>query len=110
MCGVLMMKRYVIVNPKRFFMFLTFVFALLSIILFIFINSTKAHSSIYEVRYKEYFVNPGDNLWNISINNIPKDFDVRKMVYEIRKVNNLETAYIYPGDIIKIPIYEIESN
>lgn len=99
-------KRYVIINPRRFFIFLTFVFMLISIILFIFINSTKAHSSIYEVKYKEYYILEGDNLWDISSRNIPEGYDIRKMIYEIKKLNNMETGYIYPGDIIKIPIYD----
>jgi hypothetical protein len=99
------MKRYVIVNPRRFFTFLTFVFLLISIIIFVFINSTKAHSSIYETRYRDYYVHEGDNLWDISSRNIPEGYDIRKMIYEIKELNNIETGYIYPGDTIKIPIY-----
>lgn len=100
------MKRYVIVNPRRFFIFLTFVFMILSVILFIFINSTKAHSSIYEVKYKEYYILEGDNLWDISSRNIPDGYDIRKMIYEIKELNQMDTSCIYAGDIIKIPVYD----
>ena len=33
-----------------------------------------------------------------------EDYDVRKMVFEIIQFNNMESANIYPGDLIKIPI------
>ena len=37
-------------------------------------------------------------------NNMPKDYDIRKMVFEIKEFNNMKDANIYPGDLIKIPI------
>ena len=99
-------KRYFIVNPRRFFAFLTFIFMLISILIIIFINSSKAHSSIYQTKFKEYHIVNGDNLWNISARNIPEGYDIRKMIYEIKELNQMDTSYIYPGEIIKIPIYD----
>ncbi|MBC8589246.1 cell division suppressor protein YneA [Paratissierella segnis] len=100
------MKKYVIINPRRFFTFLTFVFMFIFIILFVFLNSAKVHSSIYEPKYEEYYVLEGDSLWNISTKYKPEGYDIRKMIYEIKELNNIETGYIYPGESIKVPIYD----
>lgn len=100
------MKRYVVVKPRRFFLFLTFVLLLTSIVLFIFLNSTKAHSSIFKAKYKEHYILDGDNLWNISLKYKPKGYDIRKMIFEIKELNNIDTGYIYPGETIKVPIYD----
>lgn len=96
-------KKYVIVNMSRFYTFITLLFILCAILLFTIIYSPKAHSSIYEPRYKEYHIGEGDSLWDIALNNMPEGYDVRKMIYEIKKANNMETSYIYAGDTIKIP-------
>ncbi|WDC83945.1 LysM peptidoglycan-binding domain-containing protein [Caloramator sp. mosi_1] len=54
--------------------------------------------------YEEIVVNKGDTLWKISIKHTPKDKDVRKTIYEIRKINNLNDCIIYPGQVLKVPI------
>ncbi|NLL82119.1 MAG: LysM peptidoglycan-binding domain-containing protein [Tissierellia bacterium] len=99
-------KRYVVVNSKRFFVFLTIVLVFLAMIISLIFTFSSAHSSIHVPKYKEYYVSHGDNLWNISLEYMPKDYDVRKMIYEIKSLNNLETGEIFHGDILKIPIYD----
>lgn len=68
------------------------------------VNNNDAYSSIHRNIYKEVVVNKGDTLWNIALKNMPSGYDVRKMIHEIRELNNMESANIYPGEIIKIPI------
>ncbi|MEJ8546032.1 cell division suppressor protein YneA [Brevibacillus borstelensis] len=53
----------------------------------------------------EITVQPGDSLWNLAIayKTDPKK-DVRDMVYAIRELNKLESAIIYPGQTILIPV------
>lgn len=96
-------RKYVIVNMSRFYTFITFLFILCAILLFAIFYSPEAHSSIYEPSYKEYHISEGDNLWNIALNNMPEGYDVRKMIYEIKKANSMETSGVYAGDTIKIP-------
>ncbi len=101
-------KRYVIVDSRRFFLFITVVFILTALIFNLIFTYSKAHSSIQSQDFKEYYVHKGDNLWNISLSHMPKDYDVRKMVYDIKKFNEMEDSFIVAGDIIKIPIYNYE--
>lgn len=103
--GDLMLKnKYKIVNRRRFNIFIISVALIIALITVLFINNNKAYSSTYNNLYKEVVVNKGDTLWNIALRNIPDNYDIRKMVYEIREFNNMDNANIYPGDTIKIPI------
>lgn len=97
-------KRYKIVNKKKFIRFISIICLLTLSIVLMFFKKNKAYSLVYENDYIEVEVMEGDTLWDIARMNIPKDYDVRKMVFEIKEFNNMNDAYIYPGDIIKIPI------
>lgn len=97
-------RRYRIVNKKRFNTFLISATIIIAFIISLFINNNKAYSLTYNEPFKEIVINKGDTLWSIALENMPDDYDVRKMVYEIREFNNLDNATIYPGDIIKVPI------
>ena len=48
-------------------------------------------------------VKEGDNLWNIA-QKYSSGKDLRKVVYDIRKFNNMESGEIYPGMVIMIPV------
>lgn len=99
-----MKRKYKIISKVRFYLFLITVLAICCIaIMSIFFNG-KAHSLSYNAEYYEVEVAEGDTLWNIALNYLPKGKDVRKLVYEINELNENKTNYIYPGEIIKVPI------
>lgn len=56
------------------------------------------------VKFKEVQIEYGDTIWHIAKNNMSKDEDIRDYIYQIRKINNLDTANIYPGKVILVPI------
>jgi len=97
-------KKYKIVSKKRFFTTIFTISLLIIIIISLFINDKEAYSSTYIQEYEEVIVKTGDTLWKIAKEYTPKDYDIRKMVFEIREINNLESADIYPGDLVKVPI------
>ena len=98
-------KRYVIVNAKRFFIFITLVLIFFTSLFFMIFNIQKVYGDVLEENFKEYYISKGDNLWNIALENMPEGYDVRKMVYEIKKINGIETGLIYEGSTIRIPFY-----
>lgn len=57
-----------------------------------------------KIDYKEIIVNPGDTLWGIAKATAP-DQDPRKIIWDIRQINELEQAIVYPGQILVIPTY-----
>lgn len=97
-------RKLKIVNKKRFVVFLTTV-----LILLIFITGTifklNAAYSFSEDNYIEIQIIQGDTLWDIAKRNNPYNKDIRKVVYEIMKINNMKNANIKIGTVIKVPTY-----
>lgn len=94
-----------IVNFKRFSMFVIGV--ILMIVLFISIFNTKSLSRT-EIDYIEFTVSSNDTLWKIA--NIVKENninynnkDVREIIFEIKKINNLTDSSLYNNQVITIP-------
>ena len=48
-------------------------------------------------------VQKNDTLWQIAEKYCGDDIDIRKAVHQIRKVNGLEDATIYPGQELIVP-------
>ena len=96
-----------IVNVKKFVRTISI---LLTILLSIIIFSNKTYSKV-EVEYKEECIVVGDTLWNISkqeaqYNKYFENKDIREIVNEIKRTNNLENLDLYEGQKIRIPIYK----
>ena len=101
-----MRKRYKVINKARFYLFLISLFVVGVIGLSSLLSINKVYSVIYEYDYDEIQVVEGDTLWIIALDYISDGYDVREMVYNIKKVNEMDTSYIYPGDLLKIPLIE----
>ncbi|WP_427338722.1 cell division suppressor protein YneA [Caloranaerobacter sp. DY30410] len=98
-----------IVNKTRF---ITFLVISITLIL-IFISALFRIGKVYSVTYTQYInveVKAGDTLWDIARKNNSNKEDIRKLVYKIMELNDLDTAKIKPGDIIKVPIYSKKGN
>jgi len=54
--------------------------------------------------WAEHLVVTGDTLWDIAAVHTPAGGDVRLTVFEIRRVNHLDTATIVPGQVLQVPI------
>lgn len=97
-------KKIRIANKKRFIFSILFIISIVLIITMTLTNRNKVYSSKYEENYVEVIIKRGDTLWSIALNNKPKNYDTREIVYEIMMANNLEDSKLNPGDVIKVPI------
>lgn len=66
----------------------------------------------YEYEFKEYVISDGERLWDIAEeelknNTYYKNEDIRQIIYEIQKDNNINST-IYEGQVIKIRIKKDE--
>lgn len=61
-----------------------------------------ALSEIERPAYVDVLVKEGDTIWNLAKKHTSEN-DIRKTIYNIKKANNLSTADIYPGQLLKIP-------
>lgn len=96
------MRKIVIKNKFRFICFLLVLFTLLSLLLVSVSNFGKVYSKSYD-RFATYYVENGDTLWEIAEKNNVNNKDVRKLIYEIRELNNIDTM-LYIGQEIIIPL------
>lgn len=74
------------------------------------IFSNNSYSNV-KISYKTIFTSKGDTLWSIAENEINNNNyysneDIRKVVFELKKINNLDTNIIPEGVELKIPIYK----
>ena len=52
----------------------------------------------------EYEVRSGDNLWDIAGQHTSADRDIRNTIEAIKRLNQLETSTIHPGQVLEIPL------
>ena len=93
-----------IVNKKKFIRSFIILAGLITLTL-LGINNTYSKT---EVSYKEDYVIKGDTLWSsaenqINTNEYYKNKDIRDVMYEIKKINNLQNGNLSIGQQILIP-------
>jgi nucleoid-associated protein YgaU len=54
----------------------------------------------------KYEVRAGDTLWDIAARQYDESVDVRRAVYDIRRVNHLTEAALQPGATLTLPYEE----
>ena len=94
-----------IVNVKKF---VRSIIVVLLIIFGVSLICTKGTLSHKEAEYKKIYVSEGDTLWTIagdmqSHNDYYKNKDIRYIISDIRKINNLESSNIYVNQELMVP-------
>ena len=82
------------------------VITVLVLLVLLFIHSTSL--SYEDIKYSEVYVCSGDTLWSIAKseqenNNYYKGKDVREIIFDIKKVNNLSSSELVINQKILIP-------
>lgn len=93
-----------IVNKKKF---LRSCILLMGIIIVAILGINNTYSKA-EITYKEDYIIKGDTLWSIAenevnTNNYYKNKDIRKVMYEIKELNNIKNENLEIGQKIIIP-------
>ena len=57
-----------------------------------------------ERTFQNVTVQSGDTLWSLVAANYSYQGDIRKAVYEVEQINNIDNAIIRPGQVILIPV------
>lgn len=63
----------------------------------------RAKANNRAIAYQKYYVHSGDTLWTIAAERKGENIDIRKYVYDLRQLNNLKSANIYPGQELLLP-------
>lgn len=99
---MIILNRYRVSDKRRFKAFLVTLTVLLILLTSMITYTVKAYS-YSEIKYIELQINSGDTIWDIA-REYRQTNSIRKDVYEIMKFNDLQDGYIYPGQIIKVPM------
>lgn len=97
----------IIINKKKFVRTILIIVSIIFLINLIFSNKTLSHQ---EVSNKSVAVTTGDTLWSIakveqSENSYYEGKDVRDIIEDIKKVNNLTNSNLKINQILEIPTY-----
>lgn len=95
-----------IVNIKKFFR--SIILLISFIILFTLSISNNISFSKQEISYKEVYTSAGDTLWEIAKeeakgNEYYSNKDVRYIIKDLKRINNLENSELVIGQKILIP-------
>lgn len=70
----------------------------------VFNNTSNNIKNQYIVQTEKITVNNGDTLWNLARRYYDSNTDLRKVIFDIKKINNMSTSDIRPGQQIEIPL------
>ena len=84
-------------SMPNFILFLIVLFSFVSFITNMFIHRVFSHE---EEKYQNITVCPGESLWSIATT---MGGNVNQNVYEIKKLNHLDSSIIYVGQNLMIP-------
>ncbi len=97
------MKRYRIVNMKRFRLFILFLVALSLAISMFLATNTRTFAKGSDA-HKLVVVKRGDTVWSIALEHIQdQPIDINEYIFSIVKLNNIKNTYLQPGDSLVIP-------
>jgi hypothetical protein len=93
-----MNKKYVLKGKGRFTV--TIIVVLTIILSAFFANTVYGYK---KPSFKVITVKSGDTLWDIA-KKYSDNKDIRKYIYDIKEVNNLNSSFIYEGSRIRVPV------
>lgn len=95
-------KKHRIKSELRFTLFLL-VCVILIILMANALFTFNPAISLTEKTYETVEIFSGDTLWEIAKEFAPDNMDLRRAVYKLQELNNLNADELMPGMIIKIP-------
>ncbi len=99
------MKRYRIIDRKKFNRFIALSILTSTLLIYILISLALPSKASGVNQEMTFTVIQGDNLWDIArAMNTGKD--TRQVVHDIYKLNRISNRdTIYPGQVLKLPVY-----
>jgi len=91
-------------TPARVVVLLTAIVVLMILLLANAVGASGTGAADGPVEYGTHTVVAGDTLWDIAVEHTTSGEDVRRVVYEIQRLNDLETSVILPGQVLRVPI------
>ena len=91
------------ITPARVVVLLTAVALVLILLLANAVSARLPQADRLVAGSVNHLVTAGDTLWEIAASHTLPGDDVRHLVFEIQRVNDLEGSVIVPGQVLQIP-------
>ena len=91
-------------TPARVVVLLTAIVVLMILLLANAVGASGTEDLPGDVAYDTHLVVSGDTLWGIAGEHTAPGEDVRKVVFEIQRLNGLDGSVILPGQVLQVPI------
>jgi len=88
----------------RIVVLLTAIVVLMVLLLANAVGASGADATGDPVSHGTHLVVAGDTLWDIAADYTTPGDDVRRVVFEIQRLNDLEGSVILPGQVLRVPI------
>lgn len=103
------MKKVRITNIYKFIRSISVLLGIAICMMLLFSKASLSHTDKEVFNYKTVEVIEGETLWEIAAKQQNKNLyyegkDVRYIIYDIKKINNLENSNLSIGQEIKIPV------
>lgn len=103
------MKKMKIVNMKKFVRSVLILIGVIVALILFFPKATLSHNENAHSNYEKIWVAQGDTLWSIASyqqenNPYYTEKDVRDIVSELKKVNQLSNSNLQVGQTLKVPV------
>lgn len=98
-----MKKKYKIVSPVRFFMFVLISVLSMTMLVYGLLGFATTEAGTSE-SYRQVEVHQNDTLWSIANKYGGKNVDPRNTVNKICDLNDISASDIKPGDTILVPV------
>lgn len=97
------MVQYRISSRTRFTLFVVIAIVLITTIINFALGLGTASSSTAP-EYAEIEISSGDTLWSIADTYMSESQDIRKSVYELCRINDIDASELYAGMTILVPV------
>jgi nucleoid-associated protein YgaU len=91
-------------TPARVVVLLTAIVVLVVLLLANAVGAREASTGETAVDHGSYRVVAGDTLWDIAAAHTTPGEDVRRVVWEIQRLNDLDGSVILPGQVLQVPL------
>ena len=99
------MKRYRLVNKKRFVVVISIMVMLVTTVAMLIANATADDPYLY-IDTGHWYVSKGDTLWSIAELHSNEQHDTRKVIEIIKELSNKTNSTIYEGETLIVPLFE----
>ena len=91
-------------TPVRVVVLLTAIVVLMFLLLANAVGASGSEATDGSVEHGSHLVVAGDTLWDIAAEHTIPGEDVRRGVFEIQRLNDLEGSMIHPGQVLRVPV------